>query len=101
MLAPSYTPDVGSVSMISSFLLQEIPRRPDTRLSEVREAFIRSLLLGFQAHIRAYMAFFSPPAALRPPPGRKRVGLRATDAEPLINALVCSASPRLLRAGSI
>ena len=50
--------------MISSFLLQDIPRHPDTRLFEVREAFKRSLLLGFQGHIRA------------------------TDAEPLINALL-------------
>ena len=49
---------------------------PDTRLFEVWEAFKRSLLLGFQAHIRAYFAIFSSPAALR-----------ATVAEPLINAL--------------
>ena len=52
---------------MSSFLLQDIPRHPGTRLFEVREAFIRSLLLGFQAHIRAYIAIFSPPAALRGP----------------------------------
>ena len=62
--------------MISSFLLQDIPRHPDTRLFEVRGAFKRSLLLDFQAHIRAYIATFPPPAALS-----------ATDAEPLINAL--------------
>ena len=43
--------------MIGSFLLQDIPRHPDTRLFEVREAFKRSLLLGFQAHIPAYIAF--------------------------------------------
>ena len=53
--------------MISSFLLQDIPRHPETRLLEVREAFKRILLLGFQAHTRAYIA---------------------TDAEPLINVLV-------------
>ena len=56
-----------SVSVIRSFLLQDIPRHPDIRLFEVREAFKRSLLRGFQAHIRAYIAFFSPPAALRGP----------------------------------
>ena len=50
--------------MISSFLLQDIPRHPDTRLFEVRGAFKRSLLLDFQAHIRAYIA------------------LRSTDTEP-------------------
>ena len=49
--------------MISSFLLQDNLRHPDTRLFEVREAFKRSLLSDFQAHIRAYTAFFSPPAA--------------------------------------
>ena len=93
--------------MISSFLLQDIPRHPDTRLFEVREAFKRSLLLGFQARIRAYIAGVSPPAALRGPSGGPcgglrglrrvtraagvlRVALRATDAEPLINALVHS-----------
>ena len=59
------SPDFGSVSVISSFLLQDIPRHPDTRLFEVREAFKRGLLLGFQAHIRAYIALFSPPGALR------------------------------------
>ena len=74
--------------MISSFLLQDIPTHPDTRLFEVREAFKRSLLLGFQVHIRAYIAIFSPPAAgvlrcLASP-----VALSATDAETLINALV-------------
>ena len=44
--------------MISSFLLQDIPRHPDTRLFEVREAFKRSLSLGFQTHIRANIATF-------------------------------------------
>ena len=39
------TPDCGSVSVISSFLLQDIPRHPETRLLEVREAFKRSLLV--------------------------------------------------------
>ena len=63
------SPDFGSVSVVSSFLLQDIPRHPDTRLFEVREAFKRSLLLDFQAHIRAYIAIFSPPAALRGPSG--------------------------------
>ena len=53
---PRATPDFGSASVISSFLLQDIPRHPDTRLFEVREAFKRSLLLGFQAHICAYIA---------------------------------------------
>ena len=81
--------------MINSFLLQDIPRHPDTCLFEVREAFKRSLLLGFQAHIRAYIAFFSRGAlrgplrgACAPNTRRRRVALRATDAEPLINTLV-------------
>ena len=63
--------------MISSFLLQDIPRHPDTCLFEVREAFKRNLFLGFEAHIRAYIAIFSPPA----PSG----GL--AHPEPLFNAL--------------
>ena len=46
--------------MIISFLLQDIPRHPDTRLFEVREAFKRSLLLDFQAHIRACMSSGGP-----------------------------------------
>ena len=46
---PQATPDVGSVSVISSFLLQDIPRH-DTRLVEVREAFERTLLRGFRAY---------------------------------------------------
>ena len=104
---PRATPDFGSVSVITSVLLLDIPRHPDTRLFEVREAFKRSLLLGFQARIRAYIAGVSPPAALRGPSGGPcgglrglrrvtraagvlRVALRATDAEPLINALVHS-----------
>ena len=83
--------------MISSFLLQDIPRHPDTRLFEVREACKRSLLLGFQAHIRACIALFSPPAALRGPlrgacaPAARikscvACALRATGAETLITA---------------
>ena len=75
---PRATPEFGSVSVISSFLLQDVPRHPETRLLGVREAFIRSLLHGFQAHIRAYTAFFSPPvAALRGPSrGPSRGALR-------------------------
>ena len=79
---PRATPDFGSVSVIRSFLLQDIPRHPDIRLFEVREAFKRSLLRGFQAHIRAYIAFFSPPGG---PPGA--LPGQQTDAEPLFNAL--------------
>ena len=103
---PRATPDFGSVSVISSLLFQDIPWHPNTRLFEVREAFKRSLLLDFQARIRAYNAIFSPPADLREPSGGPPggtsappcgglatrpafpVALRATDAEPLINALV-------------
>ena len=43
---------------MSSFLLQGIPRHPDTRLFEVREAFKRTLfllLVVFRSYIRAYM----------------------------------------------
>ena len=39
------TPDFGSVSVINSFPLKDVPWHPDTRLFEVREAFKRSLLL--------------------------------------------------------
>ena len=82
--------------MISSFLLQDTPRHPDTRLFEVREAFKRSLLLRFQAHIRPYTSqFFRLRAALRGPSGGPCGGLarlrHATRAEPLINALVRNA----------
>ena len=66
--------------MIILFLLHDIPRRPDTRLFEVREGLKRSLLLGFQAHIHAYIAFFPPPALRE----TRLASLRATDAEPLI-----------------
>ena len=77
---PRATPDFGSASVISSFLLQDIPRHPDTRLFEVQEAFKRSLLLCFQAHIRAYMRATRAQRALR--------RLLRADAEPLINALM-------------
>ena len=104
---PRAAPDFGSVSVISSFLPQDIRRHPDTRLFEVREAFKRSLLLEFEAHIRAYIAFFrlrgptggapgplpgGPPAApsggLRATRHALPVELRVTDAEPQINVLV-------------
>ena len=62
---PRATPDFGSVSVILSFLLQDIPRHPDTHLFEVQGAFKSCVLLGFQVHIRAYIAFFSPPARNR------------------------------------
>ena len=42
---PRATPEFGSASVISSFLLQDIPRHPDSRLFEVREAFKSSLLV--------------------------------------------------------
>ena len=87
--------------MISSFLLQGIPRHTDTRLFEVREAFKRCYF-GFQAHIRAYIAYFSPPALRGPlrracaPAAATRlaspVALRATD-ETLINALLLTVHP--------
>ena len=84
--------------MISSFL-QDIPRH-DTRLFEVREAFKRTLLFGFCAYIRAYIAKKN---ASGDPPGGPSGGLAhrtcaaglgspvavpATDAGPLINALI-------------
>ena len=40
------------------------PYHNNTRLFEVREAFQRTLLLGFRGHISAYMANKTPPAAL-------------------------------------
>ena len=68
---PRATPDFGSVSVISSVLLQDIPRHPDTRLFEVQEAFKRSLLRFSGAYSRIYRNFFAA----------------RTDAEPSINAL--------------
>ena len=48
--------------MISSFLLQDIPRH-DTGLFEVREAFGRTFLVGFRAYIYIYsMTFFGTSA---------------------------------------
>ena len=48
---------LSQIIQISSFLLQDSPRHPDTRLFEVREVFKRTLLLlGFRAYIRAYTA---------------------------------------------
>ena len=98
----------------SSFRLQDIPRHPDTALSELWEAFRRTLLLlGFQAYIRAHIAIFSTSAA-PPRPSRwglpwlsrglfcapaPRVAVRATDAGPLIiNALMytCTSVSTLL-----
>ena len=69
---PRATLDFGSVSVINLFLLKDMPRHPDTRLSEVREAFKRSLLPGFQAHIRAYIAIFSLRGPSGPPGGNRR-----------------------------
>ena len=65
--------------MISSFLLKDIPRHPDTRLFKVRKAFKRSLLLGFRRIFAHISQFFHT--------RRRRVALRVTDAEPLISAL--------------
>ena len=65
---PQATPDFGSVGVISSFLLEDIPRHPDTPLFEVREAFKRSLLNGFQAHVRAYFAILFASGAVRKTP---------------------------------
>ena len=85
--------DSGSASVISSFLLQDVPSH-DTRLVEVREAFKRTLLLGFRGKIRAYIEKKSPPAAL---PGALRGACAPAAARntpcvaccgPLINALV-------------
>ena len=73
---PRATDEFGSVSAISSFLLQDIPRHPDTRLFEVREVFKRSSLLGFQAYVRAYIAMFfasggSPGACVQQTPNHQ------------------------------
>ena len=54
--------------MISSFLLYDIPRY-DTRLLEVREAFKRTLLLGFRAYISAYFEVYRKKIAAGGPPG--------------------------------
>ena len=88
--------------MISSFLLQDIPRHTDTRLFEVREAFKRSLLPGTWfsvAYSRIYRNIFSPPPALRGPL-RGACALRATDAEPAINALLGTINSMSLVSGT-
>ena len=77
-------------------LIQDIPRHPGTRLFKVREAFKRTLFLGFRAYIRAYIAFFRLRRHSGGPcggnTGRRRVALRATDAGPLLNAMLCCCS---------
>ena len=88
------------MSVISSFLLQDIPRH-DPRLFEVRDEFKRTLLLGFRAYSSANFAKKSPPAALPlGPSGPRAGGLRratrlaspvavpATDAGRPMNALI-------------
>ena len=100
---PRATPDFGSVRVISSFLLSDIPRHPDTRLFEVREAFKRSLLVFRRifAHIPQFFRLRRPSEG--PPGGDSRgafgglarlrratrlaspVAMCATDAEPLID----------------
>ena len=77
------------MSVISSFLLREIPGH-DTRLFEVGWAFKRTLLTAFRAYISGFRGISqktSPPAALtaRPPgglpggpPGRPVGVMRAT-----------------------
>ena len=78
MLGPELLLTFGSVECDQLvFLVRDVPRHPDTRLFEVREAFKRSfLLLGFMAHIRAHLAIFfasgGPPGALRGPCNRRR-----------------------------
>ena len=85
--------------MVSSFL-QDIPRH-DTHLFEVREAFKRTLLLGFRAYSSAYyiaknlVSGGSPGGGLRgacAPAARNTPCVAyyvpATDAGPLINDLV-------------
>ena len=47
-----------SVSVLSSFMHQDISKHPETRLLEIREAFERSLLPGCQAHIFAHISHF-------------------------------------------
>ena len=81
------------MSVISSFLLREIPGH-DTRLFEVGWAFKRTLLTAFRAYISGFRGISqktSPPAALtaRPPgalpggpPGRPPGVLRATRLAP-------------------
>ena len=98
--------------MISSFLLQDVPRH-DTRLFEVRETFKRTLLLGFRACISAYIAkkksglrgplrgaCATPAAGVRATRLESPVAVPATDAGPLINALVHSYMINITRYGS-
>ena len=60
--------------MISSFLLQDVPSH-DTRLVEVREAFKRTLLLGFRAYIPRSSAYIAKKIASGGPPGGPSGGL--------------------------
>ena len=71
---------------MSSFLLQDISTHSDRRLFDVREAINgTAFLFVFRPHIRAYIAFVSPPPSGAPCVGLR--ALRAADAGPLINAL--------------
>ena len=51
------SPDFGSVYVISSFLLQDLPGH-DTRLIEVWEAFKRTLLPGVRAYSGVYYCVY-------------------------------------------
>ena len=90
--------------MLCDHQLVSSPRHPrhdtrhDTRLFEVREAFKCTVLLGFSAHISAYIAKKTPrrPGVSRgglpalPAEGLRAcaspVAVPATDAGPLVNA---------------
>ena len=96
-------PDFGSVSIILllililsaiiSFLLQDIPRHPDTRLFPGSGGIKTQIVTWFSvvAYISHFFRLRRPSRGAIPPKGssgglaRRR---RARDAEPLINALV-------------
>ena len=98
---PLATPVFGSVIAISSFLLQDISRHPETRFLEVWEVFKHGPLPGFQANIPAGIVahisytFCHRRGPLREACARHRakhlatpVAPGVTDAEALIGALV-------------
>ena len=71
---------------------QRIPRRPDTRLFEVREAFKRTLLPGFRASVRGLSLFSGGPAGELCAPA----ALRVLRAGPVVNPLLGSPMKLLL-----
>ena len=98
---PRATPDFGSLSVITSFLLQDIPRHPDTRLFGRHLHALSCLVFEhIFAHVSHFFASGGPPGVL---PGflrgagalvarntPARVLRRAQQTPDHINALCCA-----------